>query len=63
MNNNKIGFLFEPVEISCFSMYFVFSAVCGKCRTEHYRLRRVEDSARASDFQQVAFLLIRYTQY
>ena len=53
MNNyNKIGFLFGNI---MFFMYFVFSAICGKCRTEHYRLRSVEDSARASNFQQIAY--------
>ena len=39
-------------------IYFIFVlAICVKCRTEHYRLRHVEDSERGRGDQQVVYLL------
>ena len=44
----------NPGEI-CYDGFVIFYvlAVCGKCRTKHYRLRDIEDPKRSSDVQQV----------
>ena len=44
-------------------MYFICISYFEKCRTEHYRLRHVEDSERGRGDQQVVYLLSLVTQF
>ena len=49
---------FAIFQYSLNSLFYIpsFSAICEKCRKEHYKLRGVEGSDRASGIQKVVYV-------
>ena len=59
----KIRFWAGEVRVTFLIFISFVLAICVKCRTEHYRVRHVEDSERGRDYQQVVYLLSLVTQF